>query len=106
MFNSIVDYHVIESALNISDHLPIALIFGANIDITVHQPIRSRQSKSEQKYYRWDHGDRGKYYELSRDALYPIDRKLDCLVHHTSGNIHSEIDNIYAMIVSCLMSCF
>ena len=53
-FNSIVDDHVIESAVNFSDHLPISLIFKSNtIDNTSHQPIRSKQSKSEQKYYRW-----------------------------------------------------
>ena len=104
LFNSIVDYHVI-AAFNFSDHLPIALIVETNIDTTVHQPIRSRKSKSEQKYYRWDHGDRGKYYELSRNALYPIDQKLDYLVQNASGDIHFDVDNIYAMIVSCLTSC-
>ena len=35
----------------------------------------------------------------------PSTQKLDYLVQHASGNIHSEIDNIYAMIVSCLKSC-
>ena len=49
---SIVDYHVIESAFNFSDHLPIALIIDANFDKTINQPDRNHVLKSIQKYYR------------------------------------------------------
>ena len=65
---SIVNYHVIESAFNFSDHLSIALIIEANFDKTNTQPARNRVPKSNLKYYRWDHGDRVMYYELSREA--------------------------------------
>ena len=102
---SIVDYHVIESAFNFSDHLPIALIIDANFDKTINQPARNHVPKSNQKYYRWDHGDRVKYYELSREVIYPIDQKLDNLLLNGSVIMHADIENIYSSIVTGLKRC-
>ena len=101
----IVDYHVIESALNFSDHHPIALIIDAKLSSADCQLGKESQIKSRQKHYRWDHGDRGRYYELTREAMYSIDQILDNLLQNNSDDIPSAIENVYEMIVSCLKKC-
>ena len=68
-----------------------ALIIEANLDETIKQLARNRVPSSNQKYCRWDQGDRIKYYELSWEALYPIDQKLDNLLQNDSLNMHAEL---------------
>ena len=108
----IIDYHVIDSALNYSDHLPIATVFQLLYkDLCVEKSaILTESPKAMPKYYRWDHGDRGKYYELSREFLMPIDEQLNHVVDqiaYINTNLHPEfinleIDRVYDCIVSAL----
>ena len=114
--NSLLDYHVIETGLNFSDHQPIALLLELDGKITDalnrnNDPVHGKKEKFS--FLRWDHGDKNGYYEHSRILINGIDKQLDELIILCNGNSDIEnndiakmkIDNIYCNLVGALKYC-
>ena len=114
MSNLIVDYHVIDCGLNHSDHFPIAFIFEVdnnNFKLPAGDDSGSCDNKNplptEQKFYRWDHGDLKCFYEMSRILLSPIDAELTKILSIQPDNYNTEflkvrIENLYSQIILAL----
>ena len=65
-FDDLLDYHVIESDCNFSDHLPIAIALSRSDKLIFnnHVPNNSQNfySSNDIKHLRWDHGNTSVYY--------------------------------------------
>ena len=105
----LIDYHVIENAINYSDHLPIAIAMylnDGNLATCLSEPYRA--SKVTHRSLRWDHGNKLLYYDLSRDFLFGVDSEIDDLTQFNIGGkfspdlLNVEIDKIYDDIIFAL----
>ena len=104
--NELIDYHIIESAVNFSDHLPISIAMKFDRSIlnkNFHENISSSKKIAKQTFLRWDHGDRNKYYECSRILLTDVDRQLDALALIKNEEVlKSGINQSYFSLVEAL----
>ena len=76
-------YHIIDTPLNFSNHLPIAIIIDIDsssfVDVDIDSPS-DLGSRRVTRFLRWDHGDKPRYHELPRLLFEEIDRALTQLV--------------------------
>ena len=99
---------MIESAFNFSDHLPICLFLKYTSVKNIVPLTEQGSSNVAQTYcFRWDHGDKASYYEMSRILLLPVEHIIDT-ISEADLDVHdlrNEIDIIYRSIVNVLHEC-
>ena len=84
----IIDYRVIDNSVNLSDHLPIAIMLqldnskNAAIDSDVRCDAGCNQGRNVKclTRLRWDHGDLAGYYEETRLLVTPVFNELIIII--------------------------
>ena len=95
--NVVLDYHVIDSGLNLSDHLPIAIVLNQQSPEDIEIRVNNDDTAPFPAYFRWDHGDKNLYYNLTRDSLQSLLYRLDQFIAEISRNEHN-VEKIYSEI--------
>ena len=79
-FTKIDETEIVDHVFNCSDHFPIAVNLSAaksSLDAISHCSIKDNENCNNYKCIRWDHGDKMKYYELTRLGVIEINQIFD-----------------------------
>lgn len=101
---TIIDYNVIDSEANLSDHLPIVCKF--EIQLSVNH-INSHRNDDVIARLRWDRGDTRSYYNYSYQLLSPIYEEINSVIDgaFNASELQYFINSVYSKIVNCLNEC-
>jgi len=113
MLSKIIDYDVIESGINLSDHLPIVLKIELDLsDIATNNVDGSKKLqnvalKNKQTVLRWDHSNLSNYYSQTFILFETIHERLKSFNSdgYKPNNDQAEnifIEHIYTEIVEQL----
>ena len=108
--NTIINYNIIDSAINHSDHVPVILTMDLHLcgilfkyaKTDVNKTVQNPPSSSKSKAYRnlrWDHGDKDGYYYFTGAHLYFIHNEL--LLYKETLPESSESDTHIAFVNKC-----
>ena len=111
----LLHFSVVELALNYSDHLPIMCVLSLPDSVFVNNdsmpPSNSHQSHIS--YLRWDHADLQVFYDNSRIALDPVDKRVSAFyaavlanrAAFTGADVSNFVDSVFDDITSVLNNC-
>lgn len=80
IIKDIIDFDIIDSGIDLSDHVPIKLIINLNIKVDNSKQNGLTNNCNKTRSLRWDHCNLADYYELSRQLIQPIFDQL-CLFY-------------------------
>ena len=106
-------YDVLHDGTNHSDHLPVATSFALPIqsDLNAYvnngrEPVNSHSGHACEngvKSLRWDRVDCNRYYNMSRDLIYPIYNEVIERLSLNEQLMNEEIEQVYAALVNALI---
>jgi exonuclease III len=100
LLSSVQNSYTIDSAVNLSDHLPLCLV----LQLDLCAPMLPVDVESSTRRIRWDKGDINAYYACTYDRLKQIIINSDLLKCNMGCNcdVQYDIDILYHDIVSAL----
>jgi exonuclease III len=106
---TINNYSSVDSAINLSDHLPVKCSLTVPKDSQLcifiqsgHLPNHSDRApctlpnKNNKGNLRWDHADIDRFYNVTRELLYPVYNDVECLHNQlmSDDNYCNDINNV------------
>ena len=99
------NYEVIDNGANLSDHLPVKIMFECNQFVVPNKSNNNNKtSKNKRVYLRWDHANLPNYYFVTGQQLQPILDSIKITEQQTMTPVdaHHFIDNTYDCIINIL----
>jgi len=102
ILNDIVDFDIIDSGVNLSDHNLINLTIDLGISFSRCRDTSVRKPPCPQKVstLRWDHANLSNYYELSRSLVLPIYEQF-CFIYNNVMVNDSNSSNQFFVVIDC-----
>ena len=104
-------YCIIDSAINLSDHLPILISLTVEVSDLASERNKINRKSDEVKCMRWDLADLKYYYEQTRVAVTPLFEKIKTIFDNSANSTRksdylanqcSAIETIYVEFVKKL----
>ena len=113
LLNCVNDYRVVKSAINISDHQPVAFHIALPNETTLLKMLQlgcasiandtASDNNDLQTCLRWDKGDCQNYYYLTGQAIYTIYNSLFSWTHVDCASVNDFVEMIYGNLVTALL---
>ena len=108
MFNNVINYSVVESGVNLSDHIPIRCVIAfmePNNKYVQRDGSQTANKTVKHKRLRWDKGNIQHYYQKTGEMLQGLNIPYDLLAGQCTGlncNHQARINNFYNDLINVL----